>query len=380
MDKKKEIEDLTGRTFGRWMVIGRAPDRKDKHNRTLIYWVCKCECGTLREVSERELKRGRSKSCGCLKKELKEPENLVGRRFGRWIVIERGKDRYDKNGHILRTWICRCDCGTVKEVFESSLRYNISQSCGCLQKEIVSKTSGKRDEMISKKFGRLLVLKEAYIKNGQIYWYCICDCGNYVTVSGASLRSGATQSCGCYNKERTKETQKLLRKYNKYDLNGLYGIGYTDKGVAFTFDLEDYEKIYPYLWYEKEDGYIVAHNRDNNGHIRLNRLVMDVQNEDPIAIRVDHKNHDLKNNQKYNLRVSTNQENSFNHKLFDTNKSGVSGVRLDEERNKWIAEITYNYKTIHLGRFNTKEEAVKVRKEAEEKYFGEWSYDNSQVI
>lgn len=31
----------------------------------------------------------------------------------------------------------------------------------------------------------------------------------------------------------------------------------------------------------------------------------------------------------------------------------------------------------HLGRFDNFEDAVKVRKEAEEKYFGDWSYDNS---
>lgn len=376
MAKRKEVENLTGRVFGRWTVISRAPDRYSKRGDKIIYWNCRCECGTIKEVADRELKRGRSKSCGCIKKILKEPEDLTGKRFGRWIVIKRGEDRYDKNGHILRTWVCQCDCGTIKEVFEGSLRNNNSQSCGCLQKEIVSQISGKRDEMIGKKFGRLLVLEEAYVKNGEIYWHCLCDCENYVTTSGASLRAGATKSCGCYNKERIKEVQKALRKHNRYDLSGSYGIGYVNDEIRFVFDLEDYEKIYPYLWYEKEDGYIVAHDLDNNRIIRLNRLVMDMQDENPL-IRVDHKNHDLKNNQKYNLRLSTNQENSCNHKLFSTNKSGVSGVRFDERTHKWTAEIMYNYKSIRLGNFDEYEDAVNARKAAEEKYFGEWSYDNS---
>lgn len=37
-----------------------------------------------------------------------------------------------------------------------------------------------------------------------------------------------------------------------------------------------------------------------------------------------------------------------------------------------------NYKDIYLGYYKDFDEAVKVRKEAEEKYFGEYSYDNSQ--
>ena len=37
-----------------------------------------------------------------------------------------------------------------------------------------------------------------------------------------------------------------------------------------------------------------------------------------------------------------------------------------------------NYKKINLGAFDNKDDAIKARKEAEKKYFGEWSYDNSQ--
>jgi len=50
----------------------------------------------------------------------------IGRRFGRWVVLEaaarRGKRAY---------WLCRCLCGVEKEVFEQSLRRGISKSCGC---------------------------------------------------------------------------------------------------------------------------------------------------------------------------------------------------------------------------------------------------------
>lgn len=56
--------------------------------------------------------------------------------------------------------------------------------------------------MIGKKFCILLVEKEAEerSKNGTIKYDCKCDCGNTVTVDGASLRNGNTKSCGCLQK------------------------------------------------------------------------------------------------------------------------------------------------------------------------------------
>lgn len=60
-----KLVDLTGRTFGRWTVL--------KRNQTIgvqIYWTCRCECGTEREVAGVSLRFERSLSCGCLNIEL----------------------------------------------------------------------------------------------------------------------------------------------------------------------------------------------------------------------------------------------------------------------------------------------------------------------
>jgi len=57
-------------------------------------------------------------------------ENLIGRRFERLLVTGSG---ITKNGH--RYWICRCDCGTEREVAHSQLKRGITRSCGCLRTE-----------------------------------------------------------------------------------------------------------------------------------------------------------------------------------------------------------------------------------------------------
>lgn len=56
-------------------------------------------------------------------------------------------------------------------------------------------------------------------------------------------------------------------------------------------------------------------------------------------------------------------------KLRSNNTSGKTGVTFDNSRKKWIAQIVFQNKSITLGRFTKKEDAIKARLEAEEKYF-----------
>ncbi len=71
--------------------------------------------------------------------------DLIGKQFGRWLVLsEAGKS---KLGQI--HWLCRCDCGAEKTVQGRSLRYGESKSCGCLHRELSSKEH--RGKIISKK-------------------------------------------------------------------------------------------------------------------------------------------------------------------------------------------------------------------------------------
>lgn len=55
--------DLTGKTFGRWVVLELAP----RTYQTM--WKCVCTCGTERTVSGANLTSGHSTSCGCLREE-----------------------------------------------------------------------------------------------------------------------------------------------------------------------------------------------------------------------------------------------------------------------------------------------------------------------
>lgn len=62
-------------------------------------------------------------------------------------------------------------------------------------------------DLTGKRFGRLTVLGIAYkTKHSDVYWRCKCDCGTIKNVLVSNLNSGNVKSCGCYMKDRIKET------------------------------------------------------------------------------------------------------------------------------------------------------------------------------
>ena len=64
----------------------------------------------------------------------------------------------------------------------------------------------------------------------------------------------------------------------------------------------------------------------------------------------------------------------FNKSFNKNSKSKIKGVYWSERLGKWYAKIHYNRKSIHLGVFENQNDAIKARKNAEQKYFGEYAY------
>ena len=68
--------DLTGQRFGRLEVIRQIEQTETEviFTDNCSYWLCKCECGREKVVSSEKLRKGKVKSCGCLKKENEQVE------------------------------------------------------------------------------------------------------------------------------------------------------------------------------------------------------------------------------------------------------------------------------------------------------------------
>jgi hypothetical protein len=140
--------------------------------------------------------------------------DLTGKVFEMLTVIE--YDAETSKSKRRAYWICECECGTRKSIRATDLTKIIS--CGCY----------KRNNLIGKRFGKLVVLDRAENDaSGHTRWLCQCDCGNQKVVSGASLMKGHTQSCGCLTQSiGEKNIQELLdlanisyiKEYKFFDL------------------------------------------------------------------------------------------------------------------------------------------------------------------
>ena len=122
--------DLTGQIFGRLTVL-KIDHITDNHK---VYWKCKCSCGNEKIVSTNLLKKGTTKSCGCLKKERDSERSVVnhtGKKFGMLTAIERISN-YKGKGHTY--YRCICDCGNEKYVRSDSLIGKKTKTCGCISK------------------------------------------------------------------------------------------------------------------------------------------------------------------------------------------------------------------------------------------------------
>ena len=214
-----------------------------------------------------------------------------------------------------------------------------------------------RKDMIGKKFGRLTVLKQldddiTVGGNHVIMYLCKCECGKEVKTQGNHLRSGHTNSCGCYKSDRVKETQSTVAinnprlygiwekmkyrcnnsNYKQYELYGGRGIkvceewnefkpfyewainnGYNDKLTIDRINVNGNYEPNNCRWVDK---YIQARNKRNN-------VLIEDENGELLVLEVFA--------QKYKLNRSTVKYRYL---------QGDRGQRLIRKSN----ENKYNYK------------------------------------
>ena len=84
----RKFINLIGKKFGKLIVIDRAKNSEDGRRR----WKCKCECGNITILQTNALRRGNTKSCGCLRKmkNEKNPNYKHGKRNTKLYYIWQG--------------------------------------------------------------------------------------------------------------------------------------------------------------------------------------------------------------------------------------------------------------------------------------------------
>lgn len=192
---------------------------------------------------------------------------------------------------------------------------------------------------------------QEYMNTGEFY------CARHYT---QMLRDGKI-------KERTKFDPNEIHILDDYAIVDLYDSKNNLNGFAYI-DLEDVDLIKEYKWRKDTQGYVATSviGEDNKPHrLSMHRLLLQPKSHELI----DHRNFDKSDNRKSNLRIVNKSQNEM-HKLTRKNNScGYRGIYKDKDRDKWIVELTIDGKKVIRERFNTLEEAIKAREQAELKYF-----------
>lgn len=209
---------------------------------------------------------------------------------------------------------------------------------------------GAKLELKGKKFGRLTVVEEVGRDVwGKVLYKCKCDCGSSLVAKSSCIYKSRVKSCGCMRIEKiTKHEMSGTTEYviwggmiqrcnnpndSAYKFYGDRGITVCDRWLKFENFFKDMGK--------RPKGLTLERKNNNLGYF------------------------------KNNCCWETRKNQSRNTRVYKTNLLGIKGVCWDNKRKRYRARISINQTDIHLGRFIFLKEAVKARKQAEQRYWGE---------
>lgn len=272
---------------------------------------------------------------------------MIGQKYKMLTVLGLSEERKYNS----KTWIVLCDCGNETFATTSQLRDSTKQSCGCFKKHKRGDKGTAYTVAIGDVYGRLTVKSESYKPEGKQHYFCetVCSCGKDYLAASHTIVKGSVVSCGC-----KRETQNLSHGMSDKRPHKIYHhmrrrctnpkeAGYAHYGERGITLCEEW-KTFTGFWNDMKEGY--------SDDLELDRI-------------------DCNGNYcKENCRWATHAMQAYNTSIKGNNTSGKTGVSWSKKRNLWEAYISFEKKKIALGHFPSFEDAVKVRQEAELKYYG----------
>lgn len=214
------------------------------------YCRCICECGTEVIKGSYDLRHPRNPPhCGCMTtyyKYIQSANNrvdLVGQRFGSLVVTEMIYE-YKKHTRVR----CKCDCGNEIVRIATYLTSGNTTSCGCVQKQMASKSNTKDFAGVISDYGIEFLSRARQTEKGCWLWRCRCQCGNEFIALPAKILNGHTTSCGC---ARISSGERLIRSIlDEIDVKYIPEYKFEEcrdvLALPFDFYLVDYNAVIEY--------------------------------------------------------------------------------------------------------------------------------------
>lgn len=270
---------LIGTQINKWKILDIIT-YEDKHH---TYALVQCTCGITKEIRLSYVINNKVMDCGCGRKNrLKESitkkyEHLINTTLNGWTILYIIPP--DERHNYTRA-MCRCKCGTMKEVKLSYVTNGRSKDCGCGRKETVSSLFSK--DLVGQKFGKLFVTEELNERStsGRKLYRCMCDCGNEIVLHTNQLTTHHTSSCGCLLSYYNMYIKQLLVS-NKIVHKSEYNVRIKDSAYRFDFYLPQYNL---FIEYDGEQHYKPVRFHDQTDE-EMQRTFEETQRRDKIKNR-----------------------------------------------------------------------------------------------
>ena len=152
-------------------------------------------------------------------------------------------------------------------------------------------------------------------------------------------------------------------------------------GEVALIDLDDWPLVSQYTWSASRERWatyaVASWDRVNHrrAHIRMHRLIVGAQ----PGQQIDHWDHNGLDNRRTNLRMATPSQNAANNRP-TSGRSGYKGVSWHKQCGKWVATITVDRRSRHLGLFEDPWEAAQAYNAAAVEAWGEFAYVNTRIV
>nr|DAO27561.1 MAG TPA: restriction enzyme [Caudoviricetes sp.] len=132
------MNNLTGKRFGRLVVIERVEDVRYENGAMVTQWKCKCDCGNIVIKRSQGLISGKTRSCGCLRKEIGNKPFLfkvgetINTKHSSFRILDSCRTTRKSSNILDKKYMCECMyCGERQLILENTLRSGIGSCKAC---------------------------------------------------------------------------------------------------------------------------------------------------------------------------------------------------------------------------------------------------------
>lgn len=269
------FKDLTGTTFGKSVVIGRAESRIDTSGKKRTRWNCLCECGREFITLGDSLTRNPNLVCPeCTNNNRSRNNriNIIGKKYGRLTILD-----VISNTRPTKV-LCRCDCGNEHICLQADVISGHTMSCGCLQQKRASESNTKDWTGYVADCGVEFLYQDYKNNKGQWVWKCKCGiCGNVFSELPARVNDGYVTSCGCRIQSCGEEYvhsvleligANVLPQYTFDDCRSIYKLRFdfaifdTNNNLLGLIEYDGKQHFEIVEWFGGEEGFRNTQKRD----------------------------------------------------------------------------------------------------------------------